>query len=261
MTSEHANEWDARAYDSSHSFIYEAATDLVNRLDPSPNELVLDLGCGTGQLTRSIADRGATVVGTDSALEMVLRAREAHPELSFVRADARAIPFSRSFDAVFSNAVLHWIDVADQDETLSEVRRVLAPGGRFVAELGGSGNVARVLKGVQRALNDRDIVVESPWYFPSVGEYATLLEQQGFEVCSIRLFDRPTQLDGGDDGLRNWLELFGDKYFADLTPDECETIFEDIEDRLRDELYEDGVWTLDYRRLQFIAIAVPDDDG
>jgi trans-aconitate methyltransferase len=255
MTEPPENEWDAGAYDSGHSFVYEAAADLVDCLEPSPDEQVLDLGCGTGQLTWQIADSGATTVGTDSTPDMIARAREAHPDLPFVRADARALPFGRSFDAVFSNAVLHWVDADEQDNVIREVRSVLDPGGRFVTELGGTDNVARVFEGVRAALADRGVEAENPWYFPSPAAYATRLERGGFEVRSVRLFDRPIPLDGGDDGLRNWLELFGDRFFSGFTPAERDRVIEDIEARLRDDLYDDGVWTADYRRLRFVAVA------
>lgn len=258
MTGDHANEWDADAYDAGHSFVYEAADDLVDRLDPGSTDRVLDLGCGTGRLTRAIADSGATVVGTDSAPDMVARARAAHPELPFVRADARALPFVRSFDAVFSNAVLHWIDAENQDDVLGEVRRVLEPGGRFVAEFGGNGNVARVVEGVRAALSDRDVDVENPWYFPSVSEYTTRLERRGFEVRSARLFDRPTRLDGGDEGLENWLELFGDGFFGELSPAVRDDVLADVQADLREDLYDGSAWVVDYRRLRFVAVAVPE---
>jgi len=258
MTSERTNAWDASAYDSDHSFVYEAATDLVDRLDPQPAERVLDLGCGTGQLTRTIADRGATVVGTDSAPDMVAGAREAHPDLSFVRADARELPFTASFDAVFSNAVLHWIDADDQDAVLAEGRRVLEPGDRFVAEFGGKGNVAGILAGLRAALADRGIEVENPWYFPSVAEYTARLERAGFEIRMARLFDRPTRLDDGEAGLRNWLDLFGDSFFADLAPEERAAVLDDVESHCRANHYNDGDWVVDYRRLRFVAVAVPE---
>ena len=129
MTTNRSNEWDAGAYDSDHSFIYEAADDLIDLLGPEAADHVLDLGCGTGQLTRTIADSAATAVGTDSAPDMVAQATANYPELSFVRADARTLPFGRAFDAVFSNPVFHWIDDEDQDDVIGEVRRVLEPGG------------------------------------------------------------------------------------------------------------------------------------
>jgi len=258
MTTDPSNEWDAGAYDAGHSFVYEAAADLVELLDPSPTDRVLDVGCGTGGLTRQVAESGATVVGIDSAPGMVAEAREADPGLSLVRGDARALPFARSFDAVLSNAVFHWIDADDQDDVLGEVRRVLDPGGRFVAEFGGTGNVSRVVEGVRAALADHGFAAGNPWYFPTVGEYTTRLERHGFEVRSARLFDRPTRLDGGDEGLRNWLDLFGDEFFEGLPPAEREDVLDDVEDRLREDRFDGDAWVADYRRLRFVAVAVDD---
>ncbi len=259
MTTDQSNEWDAGAYDSGHSFVYEAAADLVELLDPSPTDRVLDLGCGTGGMTQRVAENGATVVGADSAHGMVAEAREANPDLSFVQGDARALSFTRSFDHVLSNAVLHWIDDGDQDDVLGEVRRVLNPGGRFVAEFGGTGNVSRIVESVQAALANYDHEVENPWYFPTVGEYTTRLERHGFEVRSARLFDRPTRLDGGDEGLRNWLDLFGDEFFGGLSPAERESVFDVVEDQLREDRFDGDAWIADYRRLRFVAVAVDED--
>ena len=252
------NDWDAAAYDGSHSFVYEYGSDVVDLLDPDPGERILDLGCGTGHLTDRIAASGATVVGIDESAEMIETAREAHPERRFVRADARDFDLAdlsvdRRFDAVFSNAALHWID--DQDAVLDSVTDALRPGGRFVAELGGLGNVASVVAAVRAALRERGYESEHPWYFPTVGEHATVLEAAGFEVRFAELFDRPTDLDGRD-GLRNWLDVFGDSLFAPLTDDEREAVVTAVEDRLRGELYDPGTetWTADYRRLRFVAV-------
>jgi trans-aconitate methyltransferase len=257
MTIERSNEWNADAYDSDHSFVYESADDMVTLLNPDPTESVLDLGCGTGQLTHRIESSANRVVGTDSALDMITQAKENFPELSFVRSDARTLPFDHSFDAVFSNAVLHWINDDDQDEVIGQVKQVLNSEGRFVAEFGGSGNVSRVIEGVKTALANRDINVENPWYFPSVSEYTTRLERQGFEVRAVRLFDRPTRLDGEDEGLRRWLKLFGDHFFTDLSSEERDAVIADIEENLHGDLYDGDAWVADYRRLRFVAVVDP----
>jgi len=271
-----ANAWDADAFDDGHDFVYEYGADLLDLLDPAAGERVLDLGCGTGHLAAEVAGRGATVVGVDAAPDMIRTAREDHAAPgsdpdgrsggggyaapSFLRADARALPFEGAFDAVLSNAVLHWID--DQDAALGAVADALRPGGRFVAELGGTGNVATIVDAVRAELAERGYDVVHPWQFPSVGEYASRLEAHGFEVRYARLFDRPTPLDG-EDGLADWLGMFGDEFFAPLSSEETGDAVAAIEERLRPELHEKatdaataegGTWTADYRRLRFVAV-------
>lgn len=246
--------WDADAYDDDHAFVYEYGEALLDLLAPQEDERVLDLGCGTGHLADRIAGSGASVVGVDSSREMLAEARATHPALPFVRADARRLPFEGSFDAVLSNAVLHWVDERDQDDALSSVRDALRPGGRFVAELGGSGNVARIVAAVAAELDDRGYAVGDPWHFPSVGEYASRLERRGFEVRFARLFDRPTELDDGEAGLENWLRMFGEGLLGSVPESERDEVRAAVADRLRGELFEDGTWTADYRRLRFVAV-------
>jgi trans-aconitate methyltransferase len=247
------NDFDPERYDAEQGFVSEHGTDLVDLLAPEDGERVLDLGCGTGHLTSDLAERGADVVGVDQSPEMVARAAETYPDLRFERADARSLDFEGTFDAVFSNAALHWIPASDQDAALESVANALVPGGRFVAEMGGTGNVAAIVDATVAELDRRDYDVDSPWYFPSVGEYATRLEGVGFEVRYARLFDRPTTLDG-DDGLRNWLEQFGDSLFAPLTDEETGAVVSAVEDELRPAMFDGEDWTADYRRLRFSAV-------
>ncbi|WP_226011291.1 class I SAM-dependent methyltransferase [Halomicrobium salinisoli] len=249
------NDWDTDAYDADTAFVYEYGESLIDLLDPKPGARVLDLGCGTGHLTADLAAAvgDGEVVGIDRSAEMVAAARENYPDLRFECVDATEYETDEPFDAVFSNAALHWI--ADQRAVAERVRDALAPGGRFVAEMGGSGNVAAIVDATLAELAERGYDVDHPWYFPTVGEQAGLLESAGFEVRLARLFDRPTDLDGPD-GLRDWLAVFGDSLFADLTEAERTAVVERVEDRLRPELYdpETETWTADYRRLRFVAV-------
>ncbi|MBX0324158.1 methyltransferase domain-containing protein [Halomicroarcula sp. F13] len=249
------NEWDPDDYDDGHGFVHEYGRDLLTLLDPEPGERVLDLGCGTGHLTAALADSGAEAVGIDASAEMVRRARETYPSLDFERADARTYAPERSFDAVFSNAALHWIPGPDHDAVLSTVADALAADGRFVAEFGGHGNVRRITDALEAELAEHGHEVAHPWYFPTIGEYAPRLEAHGFEVASARLFDRPTELDGGEDGLREWVGMFGDEFFDGVAAAERERVLDAVEDRVRDELFDaDGeTWTADYRRLRVVA--------
>lgn len=247
-----SNEWDANSYDESHSFVYEYGQGVVELLDPTPDERILDVGCGTGHLTNEIAATGATVVGIDASEGMVKNARDSFSDLQFVRGDARKLPFEESFDAVFSNAALHW--VREQDTALRSIADVLRPRGRFVAELGGSGNVQTIVDAIESEVIERGYDPDNPWYFPTVGEYATKLETHGFEVRHATLFDRPTELEGGDDGLKEWITMFGDSLLSAVPDGHHQAIRSAVEDRVRDELFEDGVWTVNYRRLRVVAV-------
>lgn len=251
MTDRTENAWDPNSYDEGHSFVYEYGEGVVDLLDPVEGERVLDLGCGTGHLSAAIADRGATVVGLDQSAEMVKQARAAHPKLQFRESDARDLTAEEPFDAVFSNAALHWIDDADQDAVLSGVVDALRPGGRFVAEMGGVGNVKQVVAAAHAELAERGYETDNPWYFPSIGEYTPRLERHGFEVRQAVLFDRPTEL---EDGMTAWLEMFGDGLLGPVPDDELPTVVDGIAERLRPALFEDGRWTADYRRLRFSAV-------
>ncbi|SFS52846.1 class I SAM-dependent methyltransferase [Halostagnicola kamekurae] len=246
--------WDPDAYDGSHSFVSEYGEDLLEWLDPEPGDRVLDVGCGTGQLSAEIASRGAGVVGIDTSEAMIERARSSHSNCSFVRADATEFDLDEPFDAVFSNAALHWI--SDQDAALESIRNALRPGGRFVAELGGAGNVRSIVDALETELRERGYEAANPWYFPSIGEYAPRLETHGFEVRSARLFDRPTELENGEEGLEDWLTMFGDSFFESVPADERDAIVAAVEDELRPTLFQDGSWVADYRRLRFAAVAL-----
>lgn len=245
------DDWDAARYDADQSFVADYGTPLVDLLDPAPDATALDLGCGTSDLTAALADRVGTAIGIDRSAAMVARARSRHDRPAFVRGDLRALPV-RAADAALSNAALHWVPAADQDQVLGGVAGVLRPGGRFVAELGGTGNVASVVRAANEARRDQGPDPVDPWYFPSVGEYASRLERAGFEVRQATVFDRPTELDG-EDGLASWLAQFGDPLFGDCRT-RAELATRTVE-TLRDDRFDGSTWTLDYRRLRFVAVS------
>jgi trans-aconitate methyltransferase len=252
--SEAGAEWDAKLYNAKHDFVWKYGSDVVSLLDPRAGERILDLGCGTGHLTAQIAESGAQVTGVDRSAEMVGAARSAYPNLKFEISDARKLPFRDEFDAVFSNATLHWIH--EPELVLQGVWRAIRPGGRFVAELGGKGNIRAMQDAFDRALEELGVAKAGevhPWYYPSVSEYSTLAERNGFEVRLITLFDRPTGLADGAAGMRNWIVMFGTDYLARAGEARREEFLGRVEDMLRPKLFRDGQWWADYRRLRLVA--------
>jgi trans-aconitate methyltransferase len=243
--------WDAQRYQQRHSYVYEYGQAVLDLLAPQAGERILDLGCGSGQLTAAIAATGALVIGTDSSPEMLAEARAHFPQLDFRQADAADFSLDTPVDAVFSNAVLHW--VKDAAGVARSVRAALKPGGRFVVEFGGRGNVQSVLRAIRSVLG-ADKESESPWYFPSIGEYASLLEQHGFEPRRALLIDRPTRLEG-EDGMEDWLAVFARGFVEHLDEVERKKVWREVAAHLRPANYNNGVWTVDYVRLRIVAVS------
>ena len=251
---EMTNQWNAREYDAKHAFVYEKAKGLVDLLAPKSGERILDLGCGTGVLTAEIAGRGATVLGIDRSPEMVAQAKSKFPALKFEVVDATKMEFDGEFDAVFSNAVLHWIPEAER--VVSGIARALKPGGRFVAEFGGKGNIQILVKAFHQAfvaLGMSEPAGVSPWFYPGIAEYAALLEKHGLEVRSAALFERPTVLEDGGKGLENWIRVFRQTFLEKMGEEAAAKWIHEVERQCRAELFQDGNWVLDYRRLQITA--------
>jgi trans-aconitate 2-methyltransferase len=247
--------WDASLYQDKHAFVWQYGEDLLQWLNPKPGELILDLGCGTGQLTAKIAEFGAEVMGIDSAITMIEKARHNYPHLRFEVADARNFQIDKPLDAVFSNATLHWVKEADA--AIASIYEALKPGGRFVAEFGGKGNIQSIVQALYKAFDKIGLSnpqTFNPWYFPSISEYTTLLEKQGFEVTQAILFARPTPLVDGTAGMQNWIQLFGNAFLAKLSPEEQLQVIRTVEDYLQPTLYQNGFWTADYRRIRIVAI-------
>ena len=248
------NNWDTNLYQNNHNFVWKYGDNLVEILSPKPGELILDLGCGTGQLTQKIADAKAIVIGIDNSPAMIAEARKNYPHLEFEVADAKNFTFSELFDAVFSNAALHWIK--PPETVISNVWQALKPGGRFVAEFGGKGNVEHIVEAINSVLREHGYAPNqelNPWYFPSISEYATLLEKQGFCVTYTELFDRPTPLNEGEKGLGNWLKMFANSLFAEIPVESHPALINKIEQKLRSKLFKDNCWFADYKRLRIVA--------
>ncbi len=243
--------WDAELYEARHAFVWRFGESLVELLAPMPGERILDLGCGPGQLTNKIAEHGATVIGLDASPAMIGQARQNFPKLHFVLQSATAMTFEDEFDAVFSNATLHWI--LEAQVAAQGMFRALRRGGRLVAEFGGIGNVRTIESTVNSVIAGyTSTPVPGRRYYPSVGEYARLLEAEGFEVRFAHLFERPTELQG-EKGMEDWIVQFSGFQFDPLAPGDRKQALADIVELLRPKLYHDGRWFADYRRLRIIA--------
>jgi len=242
--------WDAQRYEGQHSYVWKFGASLLELLQPRGGERILDVGCGTGQLTAEIAKSGAYVVGLDNSVDMLGQARQNYPALTFVLGDATRFRFEDPFDAIFSNAALHWVKNAAA--AVESIALALRPGGRLVAEFGGKGNIASV-QGAFRDIFGPAADARSPWFYPSIGEYAPLLERYGLEVRQASLIDRPTVLEG-DGAIDDWLRMFCASYLRDLAGEGADEKIRQLAAQLRPTLYRDGVWTMDYRRLRILAV-------
>jgi SAM-dependent methyltransferase len=241
--------WDPAVYARNARFVSDLGAPLLEMLAPRPGERILDLGCGDGALTEKLVSFGCTVVGVDASPEQVEAARARGLDARVCRAEA--LPFAGEFDAVLSNAVLHW--VKDQAAALAAIHRALRPGGRIVAELGGHGCVATIRGALHEALRARghDPRAYDPWFFPTVEEYRVLLHAAGFAIDSIVLFDRPTPLPGA---LAGWLETFAQPFLRALPRAEWPGVLAEVEERTRPVLHDPAQgWSADYTRLRYRA--------
>jgi len=227
---------------------------LLQLLAPKAGERILDVGCGTGQLTQEIAAAGVDAVGVDASAEMIAAARENFPHVRFEVCEATAMDFENEFDAVFSNAALHW--VTDQEKAISCIARSLKRGGRFVFEMGGHGNLQEILSALAQALSEVGIENPArlcPWTFPRISAYASLLEARALRVDVAVLFDRPTPLDSGEEGLANWLKMFAGFGLEHLPDEKRDLAIRRVEELARPKLFHGDHWVADYKRLRMVC--------
>jgi trans-aconitate methyltransferase len=241
--------WNPEGYARHARFVSDLGMPVVELLAPQAGERILDLGCGDGVLTKKLQDLGCELVGVDGSAAQVQAAKSLGLDARLM--DAYELSFENEFDAVFSNAVLHWMKRAPV--VVAGVWRALKPGGRFVAECGGHGCVAKIEKALLDALHRRGIDGQAfhPWYFATTEEYGRHLRTQGFEVRSIALFPRPTPLPGD---ILGWLETFAQSFTAALPAQEQPGFLNEVTEALRPQLCDAaGQWTADYVRLRFAA--------
>ncbi|HYM77356.1 MAG TPA: class I SAM-dependent methyltransferase [Candidatus Dormibacteraeota bacterium] len=243
--------WDPSRYAANAAFVPALGQPVLELLQPRPGERILDLGCGDGVLTKKLAETGAEVVGVDSSGDMVAAARQRGLDARVM--DATSLTFDQEFDAVFSNAALHWIK-DDPDAAIASAYRALRRPGRFVGEMGGHGCVAAIHLALIVGLERRGIKNAAslcPWYFPTIDDYSARLERAGFIAESVQLIPRPTPLPAG---MRGWLETFANPFCAALLKDQRGDYLDEATEMLRPVLCDErGRWTADYMRLRFIA--------
>lgn len=246
-------EWNAEKYTEDFSFVHQYGNDVADLIDLKTGSTVLDLGCGNGALTEQLKNKGFHVIGIDASEELLNIARRNYPDTDFIKADATSFSLDESVDAVFSNAVFHWIDGDKQSSMLHCVYNVLRDNGQFVFEFGGQGNNALIHKGLEKAFLSYGYSYKMPFYFPSIGEYASLLEKTGFQVRYAVLFDRPTVLKG-EQGLRDWIDMFVKIPFRVVAdPKDTEAIKSMAVSNLKPVLYKNGKWYADYVRIRMKA--------
>ncbi len=242
--------WDPERYAQNARFVADLGMPVVELLDPKPGERILDLGCGDGALTAKLVEMGCSVIGVDSSAEQIAAARRIGLDAHVM--DGHGLTFENEFDAVFSNAALHWMGLPDK--VIAGVRRALKPGGRFVAECGGHGCVHTIVTALTEALKLRGLWEEgvNPWYFPTDQEYRERLTRQGFDVSYIALIPRPTPLPGDIGG---WLETFAESFTSRVLEADRPGFLDEVREVMKPALCdENGDWTADYIRLRFAAV-------
>lgn len=246
--------WDAALYDNQHGFVSNYGMDLVSLLQPKKGERILDIGCGTGNLANTLHEVGADIVGIDFSTNMIAQAKQKYPHIAFHVADATKLTYEQEFDAIFSNATLHWIK--QPEAAIASMYRALKQGGRIVMEFGGAGNVQTITDSLIAHIKRAGIPFtdeQFPWYFPTIAEYTTLLEKAGFHVSDAAHFSRPTKL-AGEEGLVNWLEMFSPTIFDGVADAVKYDIFQQVVQDVREKLYSEDTWYADYKRLRILAI-------
>jgi trans-aconitate methyltransferase len=241
--------WDPQSYARNARFVSDLGEPLLQLLEPQPDELILDLGCGDGALTEKLSEYRCKVIGVDSSLPQLQASKRR--KLDAVVMDGHTLCFKQRFNAVFSNAALHWMKKPER--VIDGVQHALKPQGRFVGEFGGKGNVETIRCALYAALVRRGIdpAPVDPWYYPSAEEYSQLLSKAGFNLAFIELIPRPTKLPGD---IVSWLEIFAQPFTIAVTEQERSSFLQEVRNELASSLRDgSGSWFADYVRLRFKA--------
>ncbi|MGC4017807.1 MAG: methyltransferase domain-containing protein [Muricomes sp.] len=239
--------WNSVLYDKSQAFVSEYGNSLISFVPQDKEQCILDIGCGTGDLTQKLREVSGDIIGIDGSKEMIEMAKSKYPQLKFEIMDACCLPWENKFDVIFSNAVFHWISA--QEKLLKGIYAALRDGGKLISEFGANGNIYQIESAYR-------IVVpsyKSPFYFPTVEDYSSLLQKTGFAIEKIYDYSRPTPLPDGKDGLRNWMKQFFASNLSVYEKEQQEGIFENVEKLLEESLFDGTKWVADYRRIRVIA--------
>ena len=243
--------WDSNGYTDNFQFVQKYGEGVIDLLTVPKGSFVVDLGCGNGALTEKLVERGYRTLGVDASPQMLEKAKALHPELDFRLEDACKFRLAEKADAIFSNAVFHWID--DHDTLVKNISDNLKSGGEFVFEFGGKGCAETVHNAMEQAFSSLGLKYKNCFNFRSIGEFAPLLEKHGFSVKYAVLYDRPTE-QVGENGLENWINMFLGSAFDGINEETKAEIIEKVVEICRPKLYTDGKWFIDYVRLQMKAI-------
>ena len=246
--------WDAEKYTADFSFVHQYGNGVAELIDAASGSSVLDLGCGNGALTKALQDKGYRVIGMVASEEFLEVARKNYPAIEFVQGDAANFVLPEPVDVVFSNAVFHWIEKEKQPDMIKCVYNTLKENGQFVFEFGGCNNNQRIHSVLAKVFQEYGFCYQVPFYFPTIGEYASLLESAGFQVKYAVLFDRLTELKG-ENGMEEWINMFVKRPFTVIPSErEKEAIINRTVRELRQDLFINGKWYADYVRLRMKAV-------
>ena len=245
-------EWDEQNYSENFKFVHQYGEKLLDLITVPAGSFVVDLGCGNGALSAKLAGK-YTVLGIDASPEMLRKAKQDHPDIRFLCDDACGFSLEKKADAVFSNAVFHWIE--NQDKLIQNIAENLKSGGELVFEFGGKGCADTVHQALGKAFAEYGYEYRMDFNFRSIGEFAPLLEKHGLKVEYARLYDRPTP-QNGENGLQNWINMFVTSAFNGVAARDKEQIVQRAAELCRPLLFKNGVWYVDYVRLLMKAVKI-----
>lgn len=245
-------QWNSKKYTESFDFVHKYGEDVLNLIDASKDSLVIDLGCGNGALTQKLAEMGYRAEGIDGSEDMISLAKKLHPEIKFTLADALAFRLDEKAGVIFSNAVFHWIDRENQNQLAENIARNLADGGSLVCEFGGFGCAETVHGALEESFEARGLAYPRVFYFPTIGQYAPILEAAGFRVEYATLFDRPTP-QKSEDGAADWIKMFVKAPFAGMLDEQKEEIIAEAVEKVKPTLLTENGWIIDYVRIRVKA--------
>lgn len=244
--------WNAGGYTENFAFVHQYGLGVLDMLPDGHGEFAVDLGCGNGALTAELVKKGYRVLGIDASSDMLGVARHKHPEIKFVQADGLTFNLEEKADVIFSNSVIHWIDRDKQEQLAENIAAQMKDGGLLVCEFGGKGCAELVHSTLEKRFEARGLHYPRTFYFPTIGEYAPVLEKAGFRVVTALFFDRPT-VQKTKNGLIDWINMFVTKPFEGMDESLKGEILAETEELLRPVLFKDGKWIIDYVRIRVKA--------